>query len=60
MRFILAEDKRIVDRQRQIENIAGQLRKCGPRKASLYVLMFEGARLLTMNIEFGWTSPPSA
>jgi hypothetical protein len=54
------EDKRIVDCQQQIENVTSQLRKCGPWKASLCVMLFEGARLLTMSIEFGWASPPSA
>ena len=35
MRFIPAEDLEIVDCKRQNENVTGQLRKCGPRKASL-------------------------
>ena len=37
MRFIPAEDLEIVDCKRQNENVTGQLRKCGPRKASLSV-----------------------
>ena len=45
MRFIPAEDLEIVDCKRQNENVTGQLRKCGPRKASLSVRRFEETRL---------------
>jgi hypothetical protein len=30
----------------KLKILTGQLRKCGPRQASLCVLLFEGARLL--------------
>ena len=44
MRFIPAEDLEIVDCKRQNENVTGQLQKCGPRKASLSVRLFEETR----------------
>jgi hypothetical protein len=59
-RLIPTEDKRIVDRQRQIENVDWSTAKMRASEGQpMCTLLFEGTRLL-MDKQRIWTSPPSA